>query len=92
MGVMRLKSRLKLRRMGAQYMVVDAMPQCDHLSQVFTLNGVAARIWQLAEGREFTAESVAASIAGEYDIDADTALADVRAQLAEWQQYGLVEA
>ena len=46
MGVMRLKSRLKLRRMGAQYMVVDAMPQCDHLSQVFTLNGVAARQWR----------------------------------------------
>lgn len=70
-------------------MIVD-MDDTVNLTNVFTLNSTAARLWELAEGRDFTAETLAAGLCGEYAVNGDTVLKDVRRQLDEWAAFGLI--
>jgi len=86
---MKLKPNLKLRKIGSRYMVVDATDTID-LAHVFTLNKTAAWLWQEAEGREFTAETLAARLCEAFDVDENRALQDVQRQLDEWKTFGLL--
>ncbi len=70
-------------------MIVDA-DSTVNLTNVFTLNGTAARLWQYSEGGERTAEELAVLLCEEYNVDWETALRDVRRQLAEWAEFGLI--
>lgn len=88
--IMKLKSGLQLRKIGKQYMIVDIDSEVN-LTNVFTLNETAARIWELAAGRIFTPEELASTLCEEYDVDAETALKDVRKQIEEWIGFGLVQ-
>ncbi len=87
---MKLKAGLKLRHVGSRAMVVDATDVVN-LTNVYTLNATAALLWQTAEQGPFTAESLAERLCQEYEVDSATALSDVKCQLQEWADYGLID-
>ena len=87
---MRLRQNLRLRKIGSRHMIVDT-GDAVNLTNVFTLNGTAARLWQLAEAHDYTAEELAHMLCQEYDVDMATALADVQRQLDQWKEFGLTE-
>ena len=60
------------------------------MTDVFTLNETAARLWQLMEGKDITPKELAVLLCNEYEVGEEDALKDVEKQLCEWKQSGLV--
>ncbi len=89
---MKLKSQLKLRKMGSVYMLVDALAGEVNLTNVYTLNETAAQIWQQVGEGELVMEQLAEFVCQEYEVEYDQALEDVKALVEEWQRLGLVTA
>ena len=85
---MKIRKGLKLRKIGSCHMVVKPGSKAD-LTDVYTLNGTAAWLWQKAFGTDFTPEMMAGWLCEEYDVEPDTALEDVRSMLSEWLDKGL---
>ena len=86
---MRLKSGLKLRELGGTYMIVEASSQVN-LTNVYTLNAIAADIWKFIGVSDFTLSQVATYVCGEYEVDYDSALRDIESLIDDWQTFGLV--
>lgn len=83
--------KLKLRKLGESYMLVDSVGENVDLTQVLTLNSVAAWLWEQAlQQGDFTAQSLADALCRKYDVEYDEALHDVQEQLAQWKEYGIV--
>ncbi len=88
---MKPKSNLQLRKIGQQYLIVEASAERVNMSNVYTLNETAAGIWQqLVAGRTAVAD-LAAWLCSVYDVTPEQAQADVQRQLDEWQSCGLIE-
>lgn len=87
---MRQKPNLTLRRIGANYMIVDLSSESVNMANVFNLNESAAAIWQAFEGKEFTEEDVVDYLCREYEVEAEQAAADTKLLLESWQECGLV--
>lgn len=88
--MMRRRADLVLRRMGRRYMMVDAGQDSAGTSDVYTLNETAARLWERMGSDDICAEALAEWLSHEYEVDYEQALTDVRHQLDEWSQYGLI--
>jgi len=81
----KIKKDLAYRRIAGEMFVVDAAESALH-----ELNGTAALIWEgLAAGKP--AESIAAALTAEFEIDAASARADLDAFTAELLKAGLIE-
>lgn len=85
------KDGLRLRKVGRKYMLVEAVDGQVNLTNVFTLNETAARLWQYINEGGVTIKDLAARMYDEYDTDHGTVLADIRKQLGEWKTFGLIE-
>lgn len=88
---LKVRPGLRLRKIGAHYMIVDACRTNVDMADVFSLNGTAAGLWQRMADGACTAEELAAWLCSEYRVDGETALRDVCRQLDEWKEYGLLE-
>lgn len=86
---MKLRSDLRLRKIGSQYMIVEPAGEGNRQAKVFELNETAALIWERIGSEEINAEELAAYLSSEYEIDQVVALRDVRRQLEEWEKFGL---
>ena len=76
------KSGLKLRRIGNRHMIVEVSDSCVNLTNVYSLNGTAARLWEMVcngEGR--TAGELAEGLCKTYDVEYGRALRDVERQI-----------
>lgn len=87
---MRPKQNLQLRRIGSQYMIVDSRTEQVNLSHVFRMNRTAADIWQQMNEGCSTPEALAEWLCDNYEVDRDTALADVKRLLDSWTGFGLL--
>lgn len=87
---MRLKQQLTLRKVGSNYMIVDVIKGEADMTNVYTLNSSAARLWQYAEGKEFSEQMLAQYLCEVYEVEYAVALADVKAQVEDWLRSGLV--
>lgn len=87
---MRLDPSILLRKVGKRYMIVKDGPEVD-LTDVFTLNGTAADIWNEFRGREFTPGDVSEYLLRNYDVPQERAEADTAALLAELESFGLLQ-
>lgn len=85
------KPGLRLRRIGAQYMIVDPVSGRADLSRVYTLNASAAFMWERLCSGVCTAPALSSLLSREYDADPSVVLHDVERQLLEWLSCGLVE-
>ena len=86
---MKLRSDLRLRKIGSQYMIVEPAGGGNRQAKVFESNETAALIWERIGSEEINAEELAAYLSSEYEIDQAVALRDVRHQLEEWEKFGL---
>ena len=87
---MKLKENLMLRKMGSNYMIVDADTEQVNMVDVYTLNETAATLWQAFEGREFTDGEMVDYLCEEYDVAREQAARDVAVMLEEWRDFGLM--
>ena len=86
-----LKANLRLHHIGNRYMVVESGDNNVDMVNVYTLNESAAWLWEEASKGGRTVETLADGLCAEFDIDHDLALNDVRRQVEEWIEMGLVE-
>lgn len=87
---MKIKSNLKLRRIGNRHMIVEVSDSCVNLTNVYSLNGTAARLWRWsATGRPYSGE-LAEGLCKTYDVEYGRALRDVERQIEEWEKMGLL--
>lgn len=89
-AALRPKSGLQLRKIGSQYMIVEASDENVNMSSVYNLNTTAARLWKRMEDGTSTVERLADFLCDEYDVDRATALADVQRQVDAWREFGLL--
>lgn len=88
---MRPKKGLELRQIGNRYIIVKVCDDLVNMTDVFTLNRTAAKLWQRMGEGCFTAEELVQWLCEAYDVDPDVAQADINRQLAEWEDYGLLD-
>lgn len=87
---MKIKDGLFLRKVGRQYMLVDEAADEVNLTNVYTLNGTAAYLWEKIGNQEFDVAMLVAWICEKYDVEASVVEKDVKALIAEWQKLGLL--
>lgn len=86
----RPKDGLQLRKVGPQFMIVEACEGNVNMSNVYSLNQTAARLWEWTVQGNYTPEELAERLCEVYDTDKETALHDVERQIADWKSYGLI--
>lgn len=85
------KLGLQLRKIGNKYMIVEVCNENVNMTDVFSLNETAARLWQRINEGKYASEELVDWLCGEYDTDKDTALRDIERQLEEWKKFGLIK-
>ena len=60
-------------------------------SKLISLNDTSDFLWKQMENGEFTAEELTRSLVAEYDVDAQTASADVETFISPLRKEGLIE-
>ncbi len=88
---MKIKEGFKLRQIAGETIISGEGVAQINFNKLITLNSSAALVFSKIEGAEFTAESVAAILVGEYEIDNETALKDSKALLEKWDEIGIIE-
>lgn len=88
-SVFRRTPEVVCRRVGGESILVPLRQNVGNLDFVYTLSAVAASVWELLDGNRSMDEIVDA-ICAEYDVDRDTAAADVTALLADLSEAALI--
>jgi hypothetical protein len=85
----RRSSDVVCRQVGLESILVPIRQNVGNLDFVYTLSPVAARVWSLIDGTRSTA-AIVDEVCGEFDVDSETAAADVAALLADLAGASLV--
>lgn len=89
---MKRKEGFVLRTVCGEKVIVGEGLGAIDFGKLVSLNDTAAWIWETAgELGDFDTESLAKALCEAYEVDADTARADVGKLLAQWQELGIVE-
>jgi hypothetical protein len=80
---------LAWRQIDDEVILVPIRRRADEMDSVYTLNEVAAHIWQLIDG-ERTVEEICAVVVADFDVDRAQAEADLQELLAELEAIGAV--
>ena len=89
---MKIKKGFVLRDVcGEQVIMGEGIGALD-FGRLLCLNETAAWLWNQAELQgDFSVESLAEALCGEYDVSEDQARIDVAAIVAEWQKVNVLE-
>lgn len=79
------------RRIADEVILLPVRKNLGDLESIFTLNEVAARIWELLDGRR-TLEEVRDLIVAEFEVTPKTAEADLEEFLRHLEEIGAVAA
>lgn len=88
-SVFRRSTDVVCRQVGHESILVPIRNNVGNLDFVYTLSPVAARIWQLIDGAR-TADEIVSAICAEYEVDRDTAMADLSALAADLAEVSLI--
>ncbi len=86
---MRIKKELIKREVGGDTILVPVGKTVYDANGLFVLNGLGAFIWDLLPEAE-TEETIVDQVLAEYDVDQDTAAADVREFLTQLRTLGIL--
>ena len=86
---MKLNPDLVLRQIGDEYMIVNPFTDTVDMTDVYTLNESAAWLWLQLEGKSFTQSDLVSLLQTEYDVDTETARADIDELCNHWLSSGL---
>lgn len=87
--VLRRSADVVCRQVGPESILVPVRGNVGNLDFVYTLSPVAARIWTLLDGTR-SLDEVADILCSEYDVDRDTAAADVAELVASLTEAKLI--
>lgn len=87
---MKINQGFELREICGEHIIIGTGIENIDFSKVISLNESAAWLWREAEGKVFTAESLAALLVEEYAVSEAVALADVSKLLEQWVALGVV--
>lgn len=88
---MRIKEGFVLRDIMGEAIVVGEGFDQINFNQMIKLNESAALLWRSIEGREFTQQELADLLTDYYEVDQETALADVARLCEAWEKSGIIE-
>jgi len=78
------------RKIADEVILVPISQKASEVAHIYTMNRVAARIWELIDG-ENNLQDIQKVILTEFDISADQALSDLQEFLQQLQQAGAVK-
>ena len=88
---MRIKQGFVLREVCGENVIVGEGLGAVNFGKLLALNESAAWLWKQAqEMGDFTVEALAERLCEEYDVTPDEARTDVAANIADWQNAGVV--
>ena len=89
---MKRKEGFVLREVCGEKVIVGEGLGAIDFGKLLSINETAAWLWNEA-GRqaEFTVDSLAEALCGEYEVDFETARADVDRLLTQWKELGILE-
>ena len=89
---MKIKKGFVLRTVCGENVIVGEGLDAINFGRMLCLNETAAWLWKQAqESVDFTAESLAQALCGEYDVTPEQALADVKETIDKWSNLGVIE-
>ncbi len=88
---MKAKQGFNLRNVCGEHIIVAEGRENIDFSGIVSMNESAAFLWNAVAGKEFTVGDLAGLLAGEYDVDPQTAAADAETIAKRWVEAGLVE-
>lgn len=89
---MRLKEGFVLREVCGETVIIGEGLGAVDFGKLLVLNETAAWLWKQARRMgDFTIESLALRLCGEYDVTADVAIDDVAGIVGKWQEIDVVE-
>ena len=88
---MKKKKGFNLRNVcGENIIVAEGIENID-FSKIISMNETAAYLWQAVGDGSFDNDALVRLLLEEYDVDAETARADVAAMAQQWLQAGIVD-
>jgi hypothetical protein len=89
---MRQKEGFVLRDICGDKAIVPEGFQVVDFRKMISMNDTAVWLWEkCTELGDFTAEQLAETLCGEYEVESTRALADINRILDQWKEMGLVE-
>ena len=88
---MKAKQGFSLRNVCGEHIIVAEGRENIDFSGIVSMNESAAFLWNAVAGKDFTVGDLAGLLAGEYDVDPQTAADDAEAIAKRWVEAGLVE-
>lgn len=88
--ILHTKNNLKLRKIGNQYMIVEACHQQINICDVYSMNKTAAGIWEHMDKGEYTFDELVEWICDTYNVSKNTAGNDFAKLIEEWKSFGLI--
>jgi hypothetical protein len=82
-------SMMVAREIADELILVPIRHNVGDLAYMYTLNGVASRIWELLNGG-ITVDEIVSVLTLEYEVEAEQAKADVIEFLAQMKEIGAV--
>lgn len=89
---MKAKPGFNLRVVCGENIIVAEGEENIDFSNIISMNESSAYLWKNIQGKEFTHKDLMTLLTDEYDVDADTALNDVKALTDLWAQAGIIDA
>lgn len=89
---MKIKKGFVLRNVCGENVIVGEGLDAINFGRMLSLNETAAFLWKKAmEYGDFTADSLAAALCQEYDVNLAQALSDVNETLDNWTKLEVIE-
>lgn len=81
----------KMRSLCDMFVITGEGLKQINYNKIISLNASAAFLWERIEGKDFSIETLADLLTGEYEIDRERALKDSEAIAKSWIEAGIVE-
>lgn len=88
---MRLRTDIRLRKIGEEYIIVDPGQDMVDMSKAYTLNETAAFIWNELQNIEFSVSTIAKLLQDNYNLSPKTANQDANELMKQLQSEGLLK-
>ncbi len=87
---MKQKKGFTLRDVCGEHVIVAEGVENIDFSKIISMNESAAYLWTKVAGRDFEAADLCQLLLDEYEVDEETALADAKAVMRQWQEAGII--
>lgn len=82
--------QLTLKKVGKNYMLVEFADHEVNMTNVYSMNATAAWLWEHLDTSEQRIGDIADKMCSEYEVDRETTMTDIMAQLQQWKELGLI--